>query len=238
MKRVLSVSAIVLFCLYTLLPVCMLISLLTDYQLTVRGALVCALVLFAFSLFQVLPSFFLRGIAQDRVSNVFSIPLLPLGILSWFKLIAACDYSGMSMLLALFSLVCLAMLLFRSSGKTGWKLASGAAAVLLAIPLAFGLLIGSVFGNFGENTVVREIKSPNGSYVAQVVDSDQGALGGNTLVEVRAEEKTVDLLVVRFTKRPIRVYTGAWGEFDTLPVEWQDETTLLIKGHAYRVGGK
>ena len=42
----------------------------------------------------------------------------------------------------------------------------------------------AVFKDFGKKTVVQTIPSPSGKYYAQVIDDDQGALGGNTIVEV------------------------------------------------------
>ena len=42
----------------------------------------------------------------------------------------------------------------------------------------------AVFKDFSKKTVVQTIPSPSGKYYAQVIDDDQGALGGNTIVEV------------------------------------------------------
>ena len=32
-----------------------------------------------------------------------------------------------------------------------------------------------------------------------------------------------------------RVYTGEWGEFDTMSMEWKNDSTLLINGKSYEV---
>lgn len=49
--------------------------------------------------------------------------------------------------------------------------------------------IALIFGNIGQNTVVQTVESPSGKYYAQVIDSDQGALGGDTLVDVYEKSK-------------------------------------------------
>ena len=69
--------------------------------------------------------------------------------------------------------------------------------------------------------------SPQNTHVAEVIDSNQGALGGDTLVEVR---KNVSANVLFFTVKshPVRVYEGEWGEFETMEIVWLDENTLLV----------
>ncbi len=41
------------------------------------------------------------------------------------------------------------------------------------------------FGEFGKTSVVKEVISPDQNYVAELVDVDEGALGGETLVNVK-----------------------------------------------------
>lgn len=55
---------------------------------------------------------------------------------------------------------------------------------LMILPICFFSFIALIFGNIGQNTVVQTVESPSGKYYAQVIDSDQGALGGDTLVDV------------------------------------------------------
>ena len=41
-----------------------------------------------------------------------------------------------------------------------------------------------LLGNLSSNTVVKTVKSPDCSYYAEVIDNDQGALGGATYVNI------------------------------------------------------
>lgn len=94
--------------------------------------------------------------------------------------------------------------------------------VQLGIALFFVLLLGSI----GQKTVVQTLPSPDGTYEARVIDVDQGALGGNTVVEVERNG---------FLTRPKRIYIGDWSEWKTMQIQWKDEHTLMINGKAYRV---
>jgi hypothetical protein len=93
--------------------------------------------------------------------------------------------------------------------------------VLLGVVLFFALL----FENIGQNTVVRVLPSPDGTLEARIIDSDQGAMGGATIVEVEKNGWA----------KPKQIYTGPWGIFETMEIYWKDEDTLVINGKEYRV---
>jgi hypothetical protein len=99
-------------------------------------------------------------------------------------------------------------------------------ALVLLLPLMGFLLIFS----FGQDTVVQTVYSPEATYYAEVIDSDQGALGGDTLVEVYNTKKKIELFFLTVQKNPQRVYFGEWGEFQTMKLEWESEQILLING--------
>lgn len=82
---------------------------------------------------------------------------------------------------------------------------------------------------------VLELDSPDGRYTAAVTSVDQGALGGDTLVEVVDHKKSIHILVGRFVERQ-KLLTGEWWLYETIEVSWQDETTLLLDGKPYSVG--
>ena len=76
--------------------------------------------------------------------------------------------------------------------------------------------------------------SPDGSYYAQIIDSDQGAMGGNTFVEVCASEE-LDALLFKIKKKPRQIYSGAWGEAHSLQIRWKDDCTLEINSGLYEI---
>lgn len=102
--------------------------------------------------------------------------------------------------------------------------------LVLMMCLPFLLFLLSLRG-ISENTVVMTQESPEGTYFVQVIDSDQGALGGATLVEVYENRK----IFGRY-KKVERVYMGEWGEWQTMNIYWKDEHCLVINDREYRVG--
>lgn len=108
----------------------------------------------------------------------------------------------------------------------------GSAVVLLAVLL---LSMFFLFFSFGRVTVVRTVPSPEGTYYAELIDDDQGALGGNTLVKVYDTRKRLDLHFLSVYKNPQQVYWGRWGEFEDMKLEWESEQVLLINGRSYEV---
>lgn len=90
------------------------------------------------------------------------------------------------------------------------------------------------FGSIGKITVIQEAVSPDGSYTAQLIDDNQGALGGSTLVKV-TQADILPLGFAAFRPETKTVYNSSWGEFMTTTLSWADETTLLINDTPYPV---
>lgn len=97
--------------------------------------------------------------------------------------------------------------------------------LMLAILLPVILFSVSV-GGLAENKVVQTLESPDGTYIAQVISSDQGAMGGNTLVEVYPKGKP---------RQKQRVYMGEWGEHAYMEIRWESDTCLVINGAEYPI---
>ena len=100
---------------------------------------------------------------------------------------------------------------------------------LLLLLLPFVLFVLSLRG-LSQNTVVQTLDSPNGTYFAQVIDSDQGAMGGATIVEVYQSNSFLGR-----HKKVDRVYTGRYGEYKTMEIYWKDDTCLVINGTEYPI---
>jgi len=112
--------------------------------------------------------------------------------------------------------------------------------ILLIISAILILLVGFIgfimliFSNIGQNTVVQTVESPNCAYYAEVIDSDQGALGGDTFVDVY-ENTEINLFVFKIFKNPQRVYHGEWGEFEDMEVYWKNDQCLVINSIEYPI---
>lgn len=105
---------------------------------------------------------------------------------------------------------------------------------IMTIPVAFFSFMMLIFGNLGKDTVVQSVDSPNGKYYAQVIASSQGALGGDTVVQVQNKGE-FNALLFKIKKKPQRVYFGDWGEFETLKIYWVDDNHIAVKGKTYEI---
>lgn len=86
-------------------------------------------------------------------------------------------------------------------------------------------------GQFTENTVIDRILSPESTRFAEIVDVDQGALGGNTVIYVKSAHKA-DFLIFSIRKNK-RVYVGEWKEYENMRIEWINENCLKINSEEY-----
>ena len=236
MKKATAISTVILFCLYLLLPIAKLYAVLKGYELSIRGSLAVAIVLAGLSLLVTVGLLIWQeGMTSkvDRVLAAFSALFFPLAFLHWAILLPLSGWNLAVIVIAVLTLLLFAVLLFRSVQPAPMKIFSGFLALLVALPVSLWVLISPVVGDFGLSSVVAESKSPEGSYVAQVLYENRGMFGARTYVKVRSEKVDKELSILSFTKSPVR-FTGNWGERkDSVQIEWQDDETLLINGEAY-----
>ncbi len=134
---------------------------------------------------------------------------------------------------ALFLYVCICCYLTARYAKPlALKIVALVLSGLMALPIGFFAFIALLFGNIGQNTVVWSVASPDGTYRAEVIDSDQGALGGDTLVDVY-ENKGFDAFIFQVEKTPQTVYYGNWGEFEDMDIYWKSDNCLIINSREY-----
>ena len=108
--------------------------------------------------------------------------------------------------------------------------------VSMLIILFIMLFIATVFANFGIHEVVHSEMSPNYVYLAEIINSDQGALGGNTLVTITRQNRNLNLLIGKFEKVSRTIYITGWGAFGTMTLDWETDEILYINGERHFVG--
>lgn len=236
MKKVTSISTVVLFCLYLILPIAKLFAFLKGYDLSLRGALPVAVVLAALSLLVTVGLLIWQeGMTSkvDRVLAAFSALFFPVAFIHWAIVLPLSGWNLAVIIIAVLTLLCFAVLLFRSVQPAPMKIFSGFLALLVSLPISIWVLVAPVLGDFGLSSVVTEARSPGGSYVAQVLYENRGMFGASTYVKVRSEKVAMELPLISFTKSPVR-FKGNWGERkDSVQIEWQNDEILLINGTPY-----
>ena len=166
-----------------------------------------------------------------RVLFLLSVPLSLIGAM--FYIVISGDLWTAGSCLASFA-VCLVLALLHVP-KSGGKSAAVIVSVVLAVPVGFLCFISLVFGDIGVTTVVRSVESPSGSYRASIIDDDQGALGGATLVTVARTGPVFNAGLFRMVPIEKEIYSGKWGAFETMELEWIDDGCLSINGRPYPV---
>lgn len=113
--------------------------------------------------------------------------------------------------------------------------------VLSVISSGFICLVALVFSLFVVSSsylftrsLEKHIVSPDRTYYAEVVNVDQGALGGDTVVYVH-RSRGINLFFLSFNRIPQKVYSGEWGEYKTMQIEWKNESCLVIDSKEYNI---
>lgn len=140
-------------------------------------------------------------------------------------------------LCSLLSAVCCCLLPVVNGKRLAAKITASVLSALLLAPVCYAGFIFIIFGNIGQNTVVQAAVSPDGKHIAEVINSDQGALGGDTLVKIR-EANPFDAWFFIIEEKPQRIYMGQWGEAENMKIEWKNNNCLLINSQEYAIEQK
>ncbi|MCK9478957.1 MAG: hypothetical protein M0R40_05580 [Firmicutes bacterium] len=131
------------------------------------------------------------------------------------------------------ALICSMLMFLSSKVAKAVKFGLGLVYSFLFMMIFFILFISIFFFDFGSNTVVKSELSPNSIYLVEIIDNSQGALGGNTFVNVTRQSQNINLFVGELKKSPERIYTGRWGEFETMTLRWETDEILYINEKKY-----
>lgn len=175
----------------------------------------------------------LKYTLEDETAQVFMAIMSPMSFVNG----VVCMYNCPRLLVAastFLSAGCAFFFMMKHAKPLALKIVAIALSALLILPTAFLGLLALIFGNFGKDTVVQSVDSPNGKYCAQVIASSQGALGGDTFVEVYRNQK-IDLFLFKIEKKPQRVYYGEWYEFETMKIHWIDDDHIAVNGRTYEI---
>lgn len=138
--------------------------------------------------------------------------------------------------IALISVISAGITMENMVQEKGMKIAFTIITLIVGIIVAGWLFLNAVFGGVGLLSVVYSKESPDGKYIAEIVDDDQGALGGSTIVRVTRKE-SISFGVGNIHKDPTVITVRRWGMWDDIEFEWVDEDTLLVDGTEYTNGG-
>ena len=233
MRKVIFVLLCLLFVLTMLFPVGALVSSFFGYTFELTSVLAVSAVIAVISVFTVISGI----ISKDKIINkgiiILSYILFPL---SFINAVIYIFESG-ELLVAICMLVsagCCFFIMIRNIMSKVRKIIVSVLFSLMSAFVIFFAFIVLTFGNIGQNTVIKSIDSPSGNLYAQVIDIDQGALGGDTLVNVY-EKREIDTFIFKLKDKPQRVYLGEWREYESMHISWKDDKCLVINSVEYEI---
>ena len=233
MKKAVTCFVCLLCILTSLFPIGRLLCDCFGYAFTLTNVSVFSIATALFAVGTVILDLIFKNTITKKYICAFLAASLPLSLVNVMLSVSEC--SGIWVAVSVWiSALCCGILTFKHRKALTLCTASCVLSCLVALPIAFLSLLSLTFGSIAQNTIVKTVESPCGRYYAQVIDRDQGALGGNTFVDVHKKEK-IDAIIFKIQTKPQRVYTGNWGEFENMEIYWKDDGGLVINSVAYKI---
>lgn len=233
MKKAISVMMCVLFVLTILYPAGVIITVYLGYRFELISISAFAAAIALLSGCIVVLDLICENTPENKVMRILSAIITPLSLINSLFCIIKCPHIWV-IASVLFSAGICCYLTVKYGKPFTLKIVALVLSALMILPIGFFSFFAIVFGNIAQNTVVQTVVSPNGEYYAQVIDSDQGALGGDTLVKVY-QKSIINAFLFEIEKKPQRVYTGDWGEFENMQIYWKNDHCLVINSVEYNL---
>lgn len=229
MEKATRLATYFLFALTAFFPVGTALTAVFGYKITLRYIPVFAVLLAMLSV----GTLTLHLLHKPKKMFALAAVLALVSIVNAVLLIFTCNTPTV-IICTLFVAICCCLLPAMHAKRLAVRITALVLSVLMLLPCCYCGFIFLIFGNIGQNTVVQSAASPDGRFCAEVINSDQGALGGDTLVQVR-ETHSFDAQLFVIEKKAQRIYMGEWGEFKDMEIEWKNENCLFINGHEYAI---
>lgn len=235
MKKVIFILISLLLFLTVLYPMGKVVASGLGYTFSLLSVSAFAAVIALLSVFIIILNIVFKMTIENKVLGALFSILTPLSLVNAVFYIGACPHIGV-VVSAVISVGCCCYLTIRHGKPIGLKVTALSLSALMLIPIICLSFFAPLAHNLNKETVVDSIPCPDGQYCAKLIDHDQGAMGGSTLVEiVEIHEKELDLVIFKIQKKPRRVYTGKWGEYKTMEIYWKDADCLVINGVEYPI---
>lgn len=235
MKKAAHILPFLLFSIYLAIPAVSLVNLAMGYSIWIYSYHAYALLTAAISLAAAVNSFFVKDAALTKTEAlcILFMPLMPL--INWICYIIPAGWKFTALCMPV-CFICVLVYMLQSIKQVRRKVIVSLSCIIFFIPICFISLLDCLFSGFGIDRVVQVEYSPDREYKAEVVDSDQGALGGAVFVNVCNTEPVIDLYFIRVSEKPHCVYSGEWGGYKGMELYWKDNHILSVNGSDYFVG--
>ena len=216
MKKLKLISYILLYITESFLPITNLLGYRIDTNYGVF-AIVCMSVAVSATVFNFKYKVSKKGIAK----NIFDLLLL---FIAFDNYVLCMDKTPRPVVIVcvLICFMCCIIISLSNNSLSKFKYPIAVFSVLLSILV----LILTAFSFLVKIETVLSVDSPSGNYYAEVIDTDQGALGGSTHVRVIKRIVTTPVLTLSSDKGI--VYDGPWGMFRDMDIYWKNDNCTSI----------
>lgn len=228
-----SVLLYLLFALTILYPAGAIITACFGYSFELISVSAFAIVIVALSVCIVVLDLIFKSIYEHKTIRILLAIITPLSLINAVLYIFKTPQIGV-IASTFISAGCCCYLTVKYGKPLSLKIGTLVLSALMILPVGYFSFLLLIFSNIGQNTVVQTVESPSGKYYAQVIDSDQGALGGDTIVDV-FEKSGIHAILFKIEKKPQRVYLGDWGEFEDMQIHWKNDHCLVINSVEYKI---
>ena len=233
MKKAISILMCILLSLTILYPAGVVITACFGYSFELVSVSAFAIAIAALSVCIVVLDLICKNTLENNTIRILLAIITPLSLINAVFYIFKCSQICV-IVSVLLSAGCCCYLTVKYGKPLILKVVALVLSALIILPIGFFSFIALIFGNIGQNRVVQTVESPSSKYYAQVIDSDQGALGGNVLVDVYEKSK-INAILFKIEKKPQRVYFGDWDEFENMQIHWKDDNCLVINSVEYEI---
>lgn len=233
MKKAIPILMCLLFLLTILYPAGLIIAFSLGYSFELISIIAFSVIIALLSVSIAVIASIYKIFVDNIVTRIFLAVIIPLSLINAVFYISDSPRI-LTVASAFISVSCCWYLTARFAKPLALKIIALVLSGLMVFPIAFFCFIAVTFGSLGQNTVVETVESPSKEYYAQIVDSDQGALGGDTLVMVY-EQSEINAIIFTIKKFPKTVYSGDWGEFENMEIYWKDDKCLVINSVKHKI---
>lgn len=228
MKRALSIILCAVFAMLAFFPGGVMLAKSFGYIFELANYAAFAVVTAVIAVSAVILSIVGNEPVQNRVICVLTTLLAPLSLVNIGFLV----YSIRAMMISVVSAGCCFYLSAKHGRPLVYKVICLILSGLMILPTLFLVFVAFIFGDMRQDMVLRSIPSPENGHYAEVVYSDQGALGGDIFVDIYEEGKDFDAVIFRISKKPQTVYPD---EGTLSDIYWKNENCLVINSVEYKV---
>lgn len=230
MKKAATILSCLLFALILLFPAAVFGFGHLGYMFEPASCFAFALITAILSVCTVAVSFRTEDAIQSRAIRVLLAMIAPFSLINALFYITECNAAGV-FISVFVSAGCCCLLTAEHGKPLVLKIIALVLSAFMALPIC---LTGCIVSVLTQDTVVQTVESTDGKYYAEVIVNDQGALGGNTYVDVH-EKSRIDCIIFKIEKWPRSVYRGNWTSHINMEIYWKNEQCLVINSVEYEI---